>query len=351
MRRRCHLEQTRARFVPLHACDRSVRRPLRAGQYPGPEAFPQKRPHYPSVRDDDDARTAGAEGADGREGVLEPRDDLLVGLGAHERPAFLLRDREELLCQLGVALLLLGPGVAFEDASIPLGQAFDGDDLARESRTVADDLCGLEGARERAGVQAFERLAGEAASCKARLHSPFLRERELHLALPDAFGVRRGLSVTHQEQLLWFRHRVRVVYRGASGKSSPMLESAGSWFDGEAYRDDLERRRRDARRRRRSSSGTEYGSNTDRARRPSSGYDPQGSRRAGRAGGQDPRALQRDRVSPRTGGPSHILAPGRQGFLRRGRDRAVGQQKVGQGTRQGRYSAEFGACRGAAGDT
>src|SRR5918992_2098832 len=122
MRRRCHLEQTRARFVPLHACDRSVRRPLRAGQYPRPEAFPQKRPHYPSVRDDYDARTAWVEGADGRECFFEPRDDLLVRLGAHERPAFLLWDREELLCQLGVTLLLLGPGVAFEDAAIPLAQ-------------------------------------------------------------------------------------------------------------------------------------------------------------------------------------------------------------------------------------
>src|ERR671910_350962 len=202
MRRRCHLEQTRARFVPLHACDRSVRRPLRAEQYPGPEAFPQKRPHYPSVRDDDDARTAGVEGADGREGLFEPRDDLLVRLGADERPAFLLGDREELLCQLGVALLLLGPGVAFEDASIPLAQAVDGDDLAFESRTVTDDLCGLEGARERAGVQAFERLAGEAVSCEARLRPSSLREWELHLALPDAFRIRSGLSVTHQEQLL-----------------------------------------------------------------------------------------------------------------------------------------------------
>src|SRR5215204_3031933 len=140
MRRRCHLEQTRARFVPLHACDRSVRRPLRAGQYPGPEAFPQKRPHYPSVRDDDDARTAWVEAADGRECFFEPCDDLLVRLGAHERPAFHLGDREELLCQLGVELLLLGPGVAFEDASIPLAQAVDGDDLAFESRTVALSL-------------------------------------------------------------------------------------------------------------------------------------------------------------------------------------------------------------------
>src|SRR5918996_910278 len=178
MRRRCHLEQTRARFVPLHACDRSVRRPLRAGQYPGPEAFPQKRPHYPSVRDDDDARTAWGEGADGPECFFEPRDDLLVRLGAHERPAFLLGDREELLCQLGVELLLLGPGVAFEDASVPLAQAVDGDDLACESRTVTDDLCGLEGARQRAGVQAFERLVGEAMPCEACLCPASLRERE-----------------------------------------------------------------------------------------------------------------------------------------------------------------------------
>src|ERR687898_843219 len=133
---------------------------------------------------------------------FEPRDALLVRLGADERPAFLLGDREELLCQLGVALLLLGPGVAFEDASIPLAQAVDGDDLAFESRTVTDDLCGLEGARERAGVQAFERLAGEAVSCEARLRPSSLREWELHLALPDAFRIRSGLSVTHQEQLL-----------------------------------------------------------------------------------------------------------------------------------------------------
>src|SRR5829696_7759860 len=114
------------------------------------------------------------EGADGREGVLEPRDDLLVRLGAHERPAFHLGDREELLGKIGVELLLRGPGVAFEDASIPLAQAVDGDDLAFESRTVADDLCGLEGARERARIEAFEWLPREPASCKARLHSPFL---------------------------------------------------------------------------------------------------------------------------------------------------------------------------------
>src|ERR671921_1534 len=202
MRRRCHLEQTRARFVPLHACDRSVRRPLRAGQYPGPEAFPQKRPHYPSVRDDDDARTAWVERADQREGLFEPRDDLLVRLGADERPAFLLGDREELLCQLGVALFLLGPGLTFEDTSIPLAQAVDGDDLACEPSTVADDLCGLEGAGERARIEAFERFAGEAMSCKACLRPAPLREWELHLALPDAFRVRRGLSVTHQEHLL-----------------------------------------------------------------------------------------------------------------------------------------------------
>jgi len=99
-------------------------------------------------------------------------------------------------------LFLLGPGVAFEDASIPLAQTFHGDDLACESRTVTDDLCGLEGARERARVQAFERLVGQAASCKASLHSSSLGERELHLALPDTFRVRCGLSVTHQEQLL-----------------------------------------------------------------------------------------------------------------------------------------------------
>src|SRR5918999_4945794 len=190
MRRRCHHEQTRAQFVPLHACDRSVWRPLRAWQYPGPEAFHEKRPHYPSVRDHDDARTAWVEGADGRECFFEPHDDLLVRLGAHERPAFLLGDREELLCQLGVALLLLGPGVAFEDASVPLAQAVDGDDLACESRTVTDDLCGLEGARQGAGVQAFERFVGEAMSCEACLCPASLRERELHLALPDAFRVR-----------------------------------------------------------------------------------------------------------------------------------------------------------------
>ena len=82
------------------------------------------------MRDYDDARTVGVEVTDGREGFFEPCDDLLVRLGADERPAFLLGDREELLCQLGVALLLLGPGVAFEDASISLAQAFDGDDLA-----------------------------------------------------------------------------------------------------------------------------------------------------------------------------------------------------------------------------
>src|SRR5215210_8391208 len=175
MRRRGDLKQAGACSAPLQACDRSVGRPLGAWQYLRPEELPEKRPHHPPVRDEDDVRSVPMAGADGREGLFEPRDNLLVGLRADERPAFLLWDREELLCQLGVALLLLGPGVAFEDASIPLGQAFDGDDLARESRTVADDLCGLEGARERAGVQAFERLAGEAASCKARLHSPFLR--------------------------------------------------------------------------------------------------------------------------------------------------------------------------------
>src|SRR5215204_6596736 len=89
-------------------------------------------------------------GADGREGFFEPGDDLFLRLGADERPAFLLGDREELLRQLRISLLLLGPRVAFEDAPVSLAQAQDGDDIPREPRTLADDLCGLESARERA---------------------------------------------------------------------------------------------------------------------------------------------------------------------------------------------------------
>src|SRR5215210_1549266 len=138
-------------------------------------------------------------GADGREGFFEPGDDLLVRLRADERPAFLLGDREKLLRQLGVSLFLLGPGAAFEDAPVSLAQAVDRDDFAREPRTVADHLCGLQSAREWARVEAFERLVGEATPRKASLPPPFLRERKIHLALPDASGVRRGLPVAHQE--------------------------------------------------------------------------------------------------------------------------------------------------------
>src|SRR5215210_1560582 len=125
MRRRAYLEQAWARFVPgpLQTCDRSIRRPLGAWQYFGPEVFPEVRPHYPPVRDDDEARASRVEGADGTQGRLKARDDLLIGLRADERPTFLLGHREKLLRQLGISMLLLGPGVALEDASSPLAQA------------------------------------------------------------------------------------------------------------------------------------------------------------------------------------------------------------------------------------
>src|SRR5919112_310141 len=129
MRGGCHFEQARTPLAPLQAGDRSVGRPLCAGEYLRAELFPQKRPHYSSVRDDDDARAVGMKDADGREGVLEPDDDLLVCLGAYERPALLLGKGEELLRQLGVALLLLGPGMSLEDTPMPLAKPFDGDDL------------------------------------------------------------------------------------------------------------------------------------------------------------------------------------------------------------------------------
>src|SRR5215207_1770801 len=105
MRRRSHFEQARLCLspVPLQACDRSVGRPLRAWQDPRAEEFPEERPHYASMRDDDDARAVGVKRPNGRDGLFEPG--------------------EKLLRQFGVALLLLGPGVAFEDASVPLAQA------------------------------------------------------------------------------------------------------------------------------------------------------------------------------------------------------------------------------------
>ena len=92
MRRRGHLEQARTSSVPgpLQACDRSIRRPLGAGQYLGAEKFPEVSPHYPPVRDYDEARACWVEGADGIEGRLEARDDRIVGLCADERPTFLL---------------------------------------------------------------------------------------------------------------------------------------------------------------------------------------------------------------------------------------------------------------------
>src|SRR5215210_1829563 len=199
MRRRGDLEQAGACSAPLQACDRSVGRPLGAWQYLRPEELPEKRPHHPPVRDEDDVRSVPMAGADGREGLFEPRDNLLVGLRADERPAFLLWDREELLCQLGVMLLLFGPGVAFQDTPVPLAQAVGWDDLALESRTVADYLCGLESAGEWARVEALERFVREAASRKAHLPPALFRERKIHLALPDTFRVCRGLSMTHQE--------------------------------------------------------------------------------------------------------------------------------------------------------
>ena len=171
MRCRRHLEQARSRFTPLQACDRSVGRPLGAGQTSGPKCSLRNARITPPCETTTMREPRGWR-ARIDEGHFEPRDDLLVRFGADERPAFLLGDREELLCQLGVALLLLGPGVTFEDASIPLAQAVDGDDLARESRTITDDLCGLESARERARVEALEWLTGEAASCQASLHPP-----------------------------------------------------------------------------------------------------------------------------------------------------------------------------------
>ena len=143
-----------------------------AGQHPWSEEFPQVSTHHAAVRDDDDARALGVAGADRRDGLPEPRDNFLVGFRPDERPAFLLGDGEKFSCQLGVSLFLLRPGVTFEEAPAPLAQAFYGDDLPCEARALADDLCGFEGAGERAGVQAVEGLSGEAEAREAGLRPP-----------------------------------------------------------------------------------------------------------------------------------------------------------------------------------
>ena len=88
------------------------------GRTPGPKSSLRKARITPPCETTTIREPSGWRARDGRDGLPEPGDDLLVGLRADERPAFLLRDGEELFRQLGISLFLLGPGVAFEDAPV-----------------------------------------------------------------------------------------------------------------------------------------------------------------------------------------------------------------------------------------
>src|ERR671917_999360 len=195
-----HREKVRVGAVaaPGYARDRGVRGPVGPGQHSRPEAVPEEGPHRAPVRDDDDTGALRVTGAYLIQRRLEAGHYLFVGLGAGERPALLFRQGEELLGELRVALFLIGPGVALEDAAVAFDQAAHRDDLAGEAGLARDDLGGLEGPGERAAVDGVVIRTRQRPSGQGGLTASLLGEGKLHLALPDPVRVRRGLSVAHQ---------------------------------------------------------------------------------------------------------------------------------------------------------
>src|SRR3712207_1867798 len=143
---------------------------------------------------------AGAEVGDH---TLEPRENLLVGLGPDQRPTVLLWERQEVFREPWVASLALGVRGAFQRAAAPLHEARQRDDRPPEPHLAGDYLGRLERPAERARVDGVEPLSRQGLPREKGLSSSLLGERKFHLPLPDTAGVRRGLSMTDQEKLLF----------------------------------------------------------------------------------------------------------------------------------------------------